>query len=166
MWAAKNGKPDAIIALVNAKADVNAKAKTGWTALCYAANNLGCTEAAKALISNGANVNVSMPWVSLKQKNGKAALGDPDLGGKDTKQGLKDVTILMLAAKEGNIELTKALIAAKADVNAICTGSVALGENYSAKTKQTATTIAHSFEHDDVVAVLMASGAKAIDDIE
>jgi ankyrin repeat protein len=166
MWAAKNGKPDAIIALVKANADVNAEAKTGWTALCYAANNKGCTEAALALIGKGANVNVKLPWVSLRQKNGKAALGEPGLGGKDTKEGLKDVTILMLAAKEGDVTLVKALIAAKANVNAICTGGVALGDGYSATTKQTATTIAHSFEHEDVVAVLMGAGAKAIDDIE
>ena len=166
MWAAKNGKSDAIIALVNAKADVNAKARTGWTSLCYAANNVSCTEAAKTLINAGANVNVSLPWVSLKQKNGKIALGDADLGGKDTKEGLKDVSILMLAAKEGNVELTKALIGAKADVNVICTGSVALDYGSTASTKQTAATIAHSFEHDDVVTVLMAAGAKPIKDIK
>ncbi len=166
MWAAMNGRPDAIVALVKAKADVNGRSRTGWTALCYAANKLGCTAAAKALIENGANVNVTMDWVSLRQKNGKAALGEPELGGKDTKEGLKDVTILMLAAKEGNVELTKALIAAKANVNAICTGSVGLGDGYSAKTKQTATTIAHSFEHEDVVQVLVSAGAKAIKDID
>jgi ankyrin repeat protein len=166
MWAAKNSRVDAIIALVNAKADVNAKARTGWTALCYAANNSECTEAAKVLISNGADVNVSMPWVSLRQKNGKVALGDADLGGKATTEGLKDVTILMLAAKEGNMELTKALVAAKADVNAICTGSVAIGHHTHVSTEQTAGYIAHIFEHDDILTFLLANGAKPVKDLD
>ena len=166
IWAAKHNRPDAIIALVKAKADVNVASRTGWTALCYAADNIKNTEAAKALIANGADVNVILNWVSLRQKNGKMATGDEELGGKDTKQGLKGVSVLMLAAKEGNVELTKALIEAKANVNVICTGNVGLGEGYSAKTKQTAATIAHSFEHEDVFAVLVKAGAKSIDDLE
>jgi len=54
--AAKNGDIAAVENLLEKGADVNTRAKDGWTPLMHAAQN-GHTAVVKALIENGADVN-------------------------------------------------------------------------------------------------------------
>ncbi len=90
---------EAIIALIEAGADVNAVDRKGWTALMHAADN-GYLKTVLVLIKAGAEIN---------------AMNDE---GK---------TALILAVKNGDLATTLALINAKADVNIKDnTGSTAL----------------------------------------
>ena len=54
--AARNGDTEAVKALIDAGAGLNAKDEDGWTALIWASEE-GHTEIAKELISAGADVN-------------------------------------------------------------------------------------------------------------
>ncbi len=129
MMAAKNGRNDAVIALMKAGAKINEKSINGWNALWLAADNLSCEEAALALIKAGADVNTTVAIGPLMQKNGIKAKavhvknyhgGSIDL---DLTSEMHDVTVLMVAAKEGSTKLVKALIDAKADLTPICEGT-------------------------------------------
>jgi ankyrin repeat protein len=88
--AVEGGHTEILQTLLAKGANVNAKKKTGWTALIWAARK-GHTATVQALLANGANVNAK------------------------TKDG---VTALMWAAKGGYTEIVKALLAKGANVNA------------------------------------------------
>jgi len=174
-YAAKMGRNDAIIALIKAGADVHVKTVNGWTALCYAADRLSCAQGALALVATGADVNTVIPAAGFNQENGAASVAnDIDAGDeKLVKQAAKKVTPLMLAAKEGDLELVNALIAAKADLDAVYEASAAthwnviIGVGTTTTTTSesgTAMTLAADFSHPEVVAALQKAGAKSVKD--
>jgi ankyrin repeat protein len=88
--AAGKGDLARVKALLDAKADVNAKDTDGGTALTYASQN-GHLEVVQALLANGANVNAKM---------------------------IDDETALIDASENGHFEVVKALLAKGAEVNA------------------------------------------------
>ncbi|MFA5106684.1 MAG: ankyrin repeat domain-containing protein [Candidatus Micrarchaeia archaeon] len=89
--AARAGDLEGVKAALKAGADVNAKNKTGYTALIWASSCWGHTAIVEALIVAGADVNA-------KNENG--------------------YTALILAAYWGHTATVKLLIKAGADVNA------------------------------------------------
>lgn len=122
--AGENGKVEALKLLLAAKSDVNATDRMGGTPLMWAAA-LGSPETVQALIEAGATINVA-------DKNGLTPLlwasstGDPrtvelliqskaDLTAQDNLTG---DTALMRAARNGKVESLKALLVAKADIEA------------------------------------------------
>jgi uncharacterized protein len=169
MMAAKNGRNDAIIALLNAHANFKEVSKNGWTALWLAADDLGCEEAALALIKAGADVNTTVGIAPLVQKNGIKAKpvhvknyhgGSIDL---DLTTDTHDVTVLMNAAKEGSAGLVKALIDAKADLNPRCEGGFNDGTAV-VTISMTAVAVAANFGHPDVAKLLADAGAEDINE--
>ena len=90
MWAAQEGRADAVRLLIGAGADVDIDDDDGWTALMLAAGE-GRADAVRLLIGAGADVNA-----------------DDDDGW----------TALMWAAQEGRTDTARLLMDAGADVNA------------------------------------------------
>jgi ankyrin repeat protein len=150
--AAKNADRAALHALIDKKADVNAAAADGTTALHWASYN-DDLESADLLIRAGANVNaatdlgVTPLWAA--SLNGSAAIvarlleagANPDLA------LLSGETPLMVAARSGYSDVVERLIARRANVNA-----------HGAR-GQTALMWAVAQKHPDVVRVLLAHGA-------
>ena len=167
MMAAKNGRNDAILALLKAGAKADEKSKNGWTALWLAADDIGCEEAALALIKAGADVNTTVAIGPLVQKNGVKARavhvknyhgGSLDL---DVTSEMHDVTVAMVAAKEGSARLVKALIDAKADLTPICEG--AFNDGTAVVTiRMNAVGVASSFEHPEVAKILTDAGVEEV----
>ena len=120
--AAKNGDVPAIMAALEAGADVNES--DGWaTPLWYAARR-GHEDAAKLLIARGADVNLTTkssgpPLLgAIERKNGilvKLLLAS----GADPNAALATNSALYLAAKSGCLECVTALADLGADVNAL-----------------------------------------------
>lgn len=109
--------------LIYKGADVNAKDKSGWTPLMYAAR-YNYIAIAKLLISNDADINIQGKW-------GKTALiiavwkNHPDItklliakGANKNIKGYLGKTALMYALKYNHPNIAKLLIAKGADVNA------------------------------------------------
>ena len=163
--AAKNGRNDAVIALMKAGANINEKSINGWTALWLAADDLGCAEAALALIKAGADVNTTVAIGPLIQKNGikaKAVHVKNFYGGSidlDLTPEIHNVTVLMVAAKEGSAKLVKALIDAKADLTPICEGFFSDGQT-KVTIRMNATAIAANFGHPEVAKLIADAGAE------
>jgi ankyrin repeat protein len=122
--AGENGKVEVLKQLLDAKSDVNMTDRMGGTPLMWAAA-LGTPDTVGLLIDRGATVNVV-------DKNGltpllwAASTGDPrtvelliarkaDLAAADNLTG---DTALMRAVRNGKVESVKALIAAKAAIDA------------------------------------------------
>ena len=120
MMAARTGKTDAIRVLVEAGADVNAKETWGGTTPLMWAVAEGHAEAATVLIAAGADVNARSHYVAAA--NGRGFEGRTPLASstdaKTAEFASGWLTPLMLAAREGDIELARILIGAGADVNA------------------------------------------------
>jgi ankyrin repeat protein len=121
MLAARTGKVDAIAVLLEANAAINAKEGWGGTTPLMWAVSEGHVDAAKALIAAGADVNVRSNYVAAA--NGRGFEGRTPLPG-DTESKPADfasgwLTPLMLAAREGDEAMTRVLIDARADVNAV-----------------------------------------------
>jgi uncharacterized protein len=120
MMAARTGKTDALRILVEAGGDVNAKETWGGTtALMWAASE-GHHEAARLLIAAGANVNDRSHYVAAA--NGRGFEGRTPIANR-TDPKVEEfasgwLTPLMLASREGDVELARILVAAGADVNA------------------------------------------------
>jgi ankyrin repeat protein len=158
--AAGKGDLASVRALLDAKADVNAKDTDGGTALTYASQN-GHLEVVQALLAKGADVNAKMP-------NGGTALMIASQGGyREVVQALLDakadvnakdidgVTALMRASQNGQLEVVKALLAKGAEVNAKTDNGV------------TALTAATAEGHTEVRALLLqASSAPAKSDTD
>ena len=90
MIACEEGNIDVINILLNAGADPNITNADGDTCLCYAARNDCCTEVLQAIISHGIDVNTT---------------------------NKKNVTALMIACEEGNIDVINVLLSVGADLN-------------------------------------------------
>jgi ankyrin repeat protein len=130
MMAARTGKTDAIEVLFEGGVKVNA-AETwgGTTALMWAAAEHH-PAAVRALIDHGADVNARSKFVAAA--NGRGFEGRTP-SARTSGQGAEEfasgsLTALMFAAREGDAESARLLVAAGADVNAVAgDGKDALG---------------------------------------
>jgi ankyrin repeat protein len=130
MLAARTGKADAIKVLLDHGAQVNAvETWGGTTPLMWAASERHL-DAVKLLIANKADVNTKSYFVPSAHGRGfEGATPEPP----NPKQSVEELaggwlTPLMFAAREGDLEIGKMLVAAGADLNAIAgDGKDALG---------------------------------------
>jgi ankyrin repeat protein len=121
MMTARTGKSDAIRVLVEAGANVNAKESWGGTTPLMWAVSEGHADAARLLILAGADVNARSHYVAAA--NGRGFEGRTPIANR-TEARPEDfasgwLTPLMLAAREGDVDLARILLAAGADVDAI-----------------------------------------------
>ena len=119
MMAARTGKVDALRALVEAGANVNAKETWGGTTPLMWAVSEGHVAAAKLLIDAGSDVNARSNYVAAA--NGRGFEGRTPLANR-TESRVEEfasgsLTPLMFAAREGSVEMARALVNARADVN-------------------------------------------------
>jgi len=152
--AAQNRDTEALRTLVKQHANVNTPQPDGTTALHWAAhwNDL---DAVKLLVGAGANANAANRYGATPLSEGvvlgKTAMIEALLNAGADPKTLTTTggeTVLMTAARAGNIEAVKVLLSHGADVNA--------RENYRG---QTALMWAAAERHPDVVKVLMEHGA-------
>jgi uncharacterized protein len=119
MMAARTGKTDAIRVLAEAGANVNAKETWGGTTPLMWAVSEGHDEAARVLIAAGADVNARSHY--LAAANGRGFEGRTPVAsrtdGKAEEFASGWLTPLMLAARQGDIELARVLVGAGADVD-------------------------------------------------
>ena len=120
MMAARTGKPDALLALLDHGAKVNTREDWGGTSALMWAVTEHHTDAVRLLVARGADVNARSHVYPVA--NGRGTEGPmPEV----TKPGDKPVgyanggfTPLLFAAREGELEPARLLIAAGADINA------------------------------------------------
>ena len=154
--AAQRGERQAVRALLQQKADVNAAQGDGMTALHWAAAG-NDAELALLLIRAGANVKATtrvgaMTPLALAASNGNAAIIDALLNaGADANAATADgATALMTAAAAGSAEGVKALLAHGAGANA-----------RESAHGQTALMFAAAKNGAEAIRVLLAAGADA-----
>ena len=130
MMAARTGRTDALKVLLEAGARVNDKEKWGGTTALMWAVSERHPEAVKLLLEHGADVKARSNFVPAA--NGRGFEGrtpvadDPSRKVEEFASGW--LTPLMLAAREGDLDSTRLLMAAGADVNAVSgDGKNALG---------------------------------------
>jgi ankyrin len=130
MFAARTGTTDAIKVLLETGANVNAKESWGGTTPLMSAVAERHPAAVKMLIERGADVSARSNFVAAA--NGRGFEGRTPSAPKNG-QGVEEfasgwLTPLMFAAREGDVESAKLLVAAGADVNAVAAdGKDALG---------------------------------------
>src|SRR5688500_5565301 len=129
MMAARTGKTDAITVLLESGAKVNDKEKWGGTSALMWAVAERHPAAVKLLIDHGADVKARSNFIAAA--NGRGFEGRTPVAaesGKVEEFASGWLTPLMLAAREGDVDSGRLLIAAGADVNAIAAdGKDALG---------------------------------------
>jgi ankyrin repeat protein len=121
MMASRTGKTEAIKVLLDNGAKVNAKESWGnTTALMWAVSEQH-PAAVKMLIDRGADVNARSNFVPSANGRGfegsSPVSGGPRQAAEENSSGF--LTPLMFAAREGDLESAKLLVAAGADVNAL-----------------------------------------------
>jgi ankyrin repeat protein len=121
MMAARTGKTDALRLLVESGANVNAKESWGGTTALMWAVSEGHGEAARLLLAAGADVNARSHYVAAA--NGRGFEGRTPIANR-TDPKVEEfasgwLTPLMLAAREGDPELARILVAAGADIDAV-----------------------------------------------
>ena len=133
MMAARTGKTDAIDVLLEGGVKVNAvETWGGTTALMWAVSERH-PAAVKVLLDHGAGVNARSNFVPAANGRGfegrtpsASRSGQRPRGAEEFASG--SLTPLMFAAREGDVESSRLLVAAGADVNAIAgDGKDALG---------------------------------------
>ena len=121
MFTARAGRADAVRMLIEAGANVNAKETWGGTTALMWAVSEAHVEAARLIIAGGADVNARSNYVAAA--NGRGFEGrTPVQNQSDPKVeefASGSLTALLLAAREGHVELTRMLADAKADLNAV-----------------------------------------------
>jgi ankyrin repeat protein len=130
MMAARTGKTDAITVLLESGARVNDKEKWGGTTPLMWAVSERHQAAVKVLIDHGADVKARSSFIPAA--NGRGFEGRTPVAAESTAKVEEFasgwLTPLMLAAREGDVESARLLVAAGADVNAIAgDGKDALG---------------------------------------
>ena len=121
MMAARTGDTGAIRVLLEAGANVNAKESWGGTTALMWAVSENHPDAARLLLGAGADVNARSNYVAAANGRGfegrtpVASRTDPKV--EEFASGW--LTPLMLAAREGNVEMSRILADAGADVNAV-----------------------------------------------
>ena len=123
--ASMTGRVDIVKLLVDAKADVNAAAKTNGFTPLFVASQTGRVDIVKLLVDAKADVNAA-------DKDGVTPLYNASTGGHvnivkllvdakaDVNAAEKDgVTPLLIASRRGHVNIVKLLLDAKADVNAV-----------------------------------------------
>ena len=130
MMASRTGKPDAIAVLLEGGAGVNARESWGGTTALMWAVAEQHPAAVKVLLDHGAYVNARSNFVPAAHGRGfegrTPAAPRSDQKVEEFASGW--LTPLMLAAREGDVESARLLLAAGADVNAIAgDGKDALG---------------------------------------
>ncbi len=129
MLAAASGNADAVKLLLDRGADVNARDITnGQTAVMFAAA-AGRVEVIKALNARGADVNVITkvsPIISMNERykqasEGKGTRGITSEGGRSDVAAMGGMTALHFAAREGQLDALRELVAGGADVNKVST---------------------------------------------
>ena len=120
MMAARTGKTDAIRVLLEAGAHVNAKETWGGTTPLMWAVSEGHGAAAGLLIGAGADVNARSHYVAAA--NGRGFEGRTPVAsraeGKPEEFASGWLTPLMLAAREGHLDVARTLVGAAADIDA------------------------------------------------
>jgi ankyrin repeat protein len=121
MMAARTGTAGAIRVLLEAGADVNARENWGGTTALMWAVSEGHAEAARLLIAAGADVNARSNYVAAA--NGRGFEGRTPLAPSTEVKAAEFasgwLTPLMLAAREGSVDVARILVGAGADVNAV-----------------------------------------------
>jgi ankyrin repeat protein len=121
MMAARTGAPDALRVLLEAGAAVNARETWGGTTPLLWAASEGHVEAARLLIAGGADVTARSHYVAAA--NGRGFEGRTPVSekadGRVEEFASGWLTPLMIAAREGHTPLTRLLVSAGADVNAL-----------------------------------------------
>ena len=130
MMASRTGKTDAIKVLLDGGAKVNTKETWGGTTALMWAVSERHAAAVKTLIDHGADVNARSNFVPAA--NGRGFEGRtpvaPQSGQAAEEFASGWLTPLMFAAREGDVESARLLVAAGADVNAPASdGKDALG---------------------------------------
>jgi ankyrin repeat protein len=120
MMASRTGRIDAIKVLLDHGANVNAKEKWGdTTALMWAVSERH-PEAVKMLIERGADLNAHSkfvpPTTSRTYEGTIPTDAKPDQKAQELSSG--SLTPLMFAAREGDLDSARLLVAAGADINA------------------------------------------------
>ncbi len=119
MMASRTGKPDAITVLLDSGANVNAKETWGGTTALMWAVAEQHPAAAKVLIDHGADVNARsnfVPAVNGRGFEGRTPVApQPGQAAEEFASGW--LTPLMFAAREGDVESSRLLVAAGANVN-------------------------------------------------
>jgi ankyrin repeat protein len=118
MMAARTGKTDAIKVLLDNGADVNAKETWGGTTALMWAVSQKHPEAVKMLIGRGADVHPRSKIISDTERDAVRPR-NPTPGEQPKKDVYGGLTPLAFAAREGDLESARLLVAAGADVNAI-----------------------------------------------
>jgi ankyrin repeat protein len=127
MLAAAAGKADAVKLLIDRGADVNARDAThGQTALMFAAA-MGRLDAVNVLMQRKADPNLATkvsPIITMAERykaqtQGKGNRGITSEGGRSDVRAMGGMTALMFAAREGHLDVVRALVAAGADVNKV-----------------------------------------------
>jgi ankyrin repeat protein len=168
MWAAAEGHPDVVQALIGLGADVKAASHAGFTALVFAAvKNDG--KSVHELVAAGADPNFALPsgskalQVAASYKSAAAMKTLVEAGANPNIADSGGNTPLHVAAQIGDVELVKALLAKKADPNAR-TAKAPAGRGGGGGGRRvigelTALHFAAKAEHEDVMRVLVAAGA-------
>jgi ankyrin repeat protein len=120
MMASRSGKPDAVKVLLDSGARIDARETWGDTTALMWAVAEGNHQVVRMLIDRGADVNARSKFVPSATGRGfegaTPIAGKPTQSAEDNASGL--LSSLMFAAREGDVESARMLVAAGADVNA------------------------------------------------
>lgn len=119
MMASRTGKPDAVKALLNHGALVNVKETWGDTTALMWAVSEGYPAVVKILIDAGADVNARSKFVPSATGRGFEGATPTDSKPNQPEQHASGLlTPLMFAAREGDLESARLLVAAGAEIDA------------------------------------------------
>jgi ankyrin len=121
MFAARTGKPDAVKTLLDNGAKVNAKESWGDTTALMWAVSEAHPAVVKLLVDRGADVNARSKFVPSATGRGfeGATPVDPRSNQPPEEHSSGSLTPLMFAAREGDLESARLLIAAGAKLNVV-----------------------------------------------